>query len=77
MMGVREGTVHTTFVVNGQPRSGYKLPGIVLENTTLETPKSRLYTTVTLGLSSTITSCPRSSSRRARMRSVVGHVMST
>jgi translocation and assembly module TamB len=54
MMGVREGTVRTTFVINGQPGGAYKLPGIVLANTTIETPRSRLHATVTLGFASVI-----------------------
>jgi translocation and assembly module TamB len=49
MMGVREGTVRCTFVINGLSRSAYKLPGIVISNAVLDTARSHLETTVTLG----------------------------
>ena len=50
LMGVREGSVRCNFVVNGQPRSpGYKFPGIVLSNASIDTPRSHMGVTVTLG----------------------------
>ncbi len=54
MMGVREGTVRCTFVVNGSRRPGYKNQGIVIENAVLDTPRSHLETTVTLGFNNII-----------------------
>jgi len=54
MMGVREGTVRGTFVVNGQARSAYKFPGVILSNFTIDTPKSRVHTTVSLGFASVL-----------------------
>ena len=54
MMGVREGTVRCNFVVNGLPKSGYKFPGIVIANTSIDTPRSHLGTTVTLGFAGVI-----------------------
>ena len=50
LMGVREGTVRCNFVVNGQERSpGYKFPGVVISNASIDTPRSHLGATVTLG----------------------------
>ncbi|APR87664.1 hypothetical protein A7982_13013 [Minicystis rosea] len=54
MMGVREGTLRCNFVVNGQEKGPYKFPGVVISNAAIETPRSRLFTTVTLGFNSVI-----------------------
>ena len=54
MMGVREGTVRCNFVVNGTPGSGYKNQGIVISNAVLDTPRSHLETSVTLGFNNII-----------------------
>lgn len=52
MMAVREGTVRCNFVVNGQDRGPYKFPGVVISNASIDTPRSHLATTVTLGFNS-------------------------
>jgi translocation and assembly module TamB len=55
MMGVKEAVVRGNFVVNGLAHSSqYKMPGVVLSNFTIDTPKSHLHTTVTLGFMSVI-----------------------
>jgi translocation and assembly module TamB len=54
MMGVREGTVRCNFVVNGLEKGPYKFPGVVLSNTSIDTPRSHLSTTVTLGFNSVL-----------------------
>jgi translocation and assembly module TamB len=54
MMGVKEGVVRGTFIVNGQARSAYKMPGVVLQNFSIDTPRSHLATTVTLGFDTTL-----------------------
>ncbi|MFT3765523.1 MAG: hypothetical protein QM820_08420 [Minicystis sp.] len=54
MMGVREGTIHCNFVVNGLEKGPYKFPGVVVSNASIDTPRSHLATTVTLGFNSVI-----------------------
>ncbi len=50
MMAVREANLRGTFVINGLPRSRlYKFPGIIFSNVTVDTPSSRLHTTVSIG----------------------------
>src|SRR5262249_28125221 len=50
MMGIKEGTVRGNFVVNGQAKSkDFKVAGIILQNFTIDTPRSHLHTTVQLG----------------------------
>jgi translocation and assembly module TamB len=54
LMGVKEGTVRCNFVINGRKRSPYKFPGIVIANAAIDTPRSHLDATVTLGFNSVI-----------------------
>ena len=52
-MGVKEAVIHGDFVVNGQERSSrYKMPGVIFSNFAIDTPKSHVHTTVTLGFAS-------------------------
>jgi len=54
-MGVKEATLRGNFIVNGQERSSlYKLPGVVFSNFVIDTPKSRVHTTVTLGFATVL-----------------------
>jgi translocation and assembly module TamB len=54
MMGVREGTVRCNFVVSGLEKGPYKLPGVIVSNASIDTPRSHMATTVTLGFASII-----------------------
>jgi translocation and assembly module TamB len=54
MMGIKEGTVRCNFVINGTRRSPYKFPGIVISKASVDTPKSHLDATVTLGFDTII-----------------------
>ncbi len=53
MMGVKEGTVRCTFVINERARSRYKYRGVVISNASIDTPKSHMLATVTLGTHTT------------------------
>lgn len=54
-MGVKEATLRGNFIVNGQERSSlYKMPGVVFSNFAIDTPKSHVHTTVTLGFASAL-----------------------
>jgi translocation and assembly module TamB len=54
-MAVKEATLHGNFVVNGQARSSlYKMPGVVFSNFAIDTPRSHLHTTVTLGFATAL-----------------------
>ena len=55
MMGVREGTVRCNFVINGADRSPYgKHKGVVISRASIDTPRSHLDATVTLGFDTMI-----------------------
>jgi translocation and assembly module TamB len=54
MMGVREGSLRCNFVVNGLERSAYKFPGVVISNASIDTPRSHLGASVTLGFNNNI-----------------------
>lgn len=49
MAGVHEATIHGNFVVNGTTRSHYKFPGIILSGFNVDTPRSHVLTTVSIG----------------------------
>ena len=55
MMGVREGTVRGTFAINGMAKHPvYKMPGVVLSNFSVDTPRSHLSTSVVLGFDTSL-----------------------
>ena len=43
-----------TFVINGTPRSAYKFPGVVISRASVDTPRSHLDASVTLGFDNVI-----------------------
>ena len=53
-MGVKEATLRGNFIVNGLERSAYKMPGVVLSNFAIDTPKSHVHTSVTLGFATAL-----------------------
>ena len=54
MMGIREGTIRCNFVINGLAKGPYKMPGVVISNASIDTPRSHMATTVTLGFDNVI-----------------------